>query len=820
MYIHRFLTISIFCTLTGYSQYYSSKSSSLILHEIEKLQNTARVLYVAAHPDDENTRLITWLANSQKATVAYLSLTRGEGGQNLIGPELDDALGVIRTHELLKAREIDGGLQFFTRARDFGYSKSKEESLRLWNEDSILKDIVLIIRKFKPDIIINRFPPDARAGHGHHAASAYLAIKAFDLAADPEYEPDIAATYGVWQATRLFWNTSTWWIKDLDTTQTGNGKLLKIEVGDYYPYLGAETGELAAYSRSQHKSQGFGIPASRGQFAEYLQLERGSPAYKELFENIQTGYARWGCPSLDKQAKTIALTFNHDKPNLSIYKLNEFKKAAQQCLPEPYLSELTQKIDDLIWQCSGVYAEAASNQSFCTEGDTLQINFQMFNRIGEMVFINAIETTDSTYKINRLIQPRQSVSIKIPHRITKSYSQPFWLRNPEKYLYLSEEQKIGKSIDEPLYLPITVDLEGAKIVKHLPIIFRNNDRVKGEIIEDVFVFPQITGTTDADVIYQVFDNTFYIALNIQTHKKLDTLHISVKKENDVEIQPDLLSLFRLQEGESKELSISGTTQKNQSSTIKFFYTSEHDSLELMSYKTISYDHIGKKVLFKPITVQLFSLENEKVKPLKIGYISGSGDDIKTILKKSGFHVEDLQLQNVTAEDLKKYDAIVCGIRSFNTSTILAKEHQKLLEYTKNGGTYIVLYQTNGADLKVKEIGPYPFTIGRGRVTEEDASPTILLPNHKVLKYPYEITKDDLTNWHQEIGLYFAENISPEYDTPLAWADTNELPQSGGLIIGKYGKGIFVYTGLSFFRQLPNGNAGAFKLLINILHLNQ
>ncbi|GCD77730.1 hypothetical protein JCM31826_12120 [Thermaurantimonas aggregans] len=820
MYIHRFLTISIICTITGHAQYYSSKTSSQLLHEIEKLQNTARVLYVAAHPDDENTRLITWLNNSQKATVAYLSLTRGEGGQNLIGPELEDALGVIRTHELLKAREIDGGLQFFTRARDFGYSKSMEESLRLWNEDSILKDVVLIIRKFKPDIIINRFPPDTRAGHGHHAASAYLAIKAFDLAADPEYEPEMASKYGVWQAARLFWNTSTWWIKDLDTTQVSNGKLLKIEIGDYYPYLGAETGELAAYSRSQHKSQGFGIPASRGVYSEYLQLERGLPAYKDPFENIQTSYSRWGCPALDKQVKAIALTFNHDRPNLSIYKLNEFKKAAQQCVPEPYLSELIRKIDDLIWQCSGVYAEAAANKSSGTEGDTLQLTFQMFNRIGEMVFINSIETTDSTYKINRLIQPKQSFTLKIPQRILRSYSQPFWLKNPEKYLYLSDEQNIGRSIDEPLFLPITVDLEGAKIIKNLPVIFRNNDRVKGEIIEEVNVFPQITGATDVDVLYRVFDNTFHLTLGIEIHRKIDTTYLLISKEDDVDIQPAIHPLISLQEGEIKELSIRGNIEKNQIASIKFFYYSEHDSIELMSYKKISHDHIGKKVFFKPITVQIFSVENEKVKPLKIGYISGSGDDIKSILKNTGFHVEDIQLQNVTAEDLKKYDAIVCGIRSYNTSPVLAKEHQKLLEYTKNGGTFIVLYQTNGSDLKVKNIGPYPFTIGRGRVTEEDATPTIIIPNHKVLKYPYEITKDDLTSWHQEIGLYFAENISSHYETPLAWADTNEQPQSGGLIIGKYGEGVFVYTGLSFFRQLPAGNAGAFKLFINILHLNQ
>lgn len=820
MYIHRFLTISIFCTLTGYSQYFSSKTSSQILHEIEKLQNTARVLYIAAHPDDENTRLITWLANSQKATVAYLSLTRGEGGQNLIGPELGDALGVIRTYELLKARETDGGLQFFTRARDFGYSKSMEESLRLWNEDSVLKDVVLVIRKFKPDIIINRFPPDARAGHGHHAASAYLAIKAFDLANDPEYEPEMAEKYGVWQPVRLFWNTSTWWIKDLDTTQAGNGKLLKIEVGDYYPYLGAETGELAAYSRSQHKSQGFGIPASRGVFTEYLQLVKGQPAYKDIFENIQTGYARWGCPSLDKQARTIAMTFNHDKPNLSIFKLNEFKKAAQQCLPEPYLSDLQQRIDELIWQCSGVYAEITAPQNTCAQGDTLELSLKVINRIGEMVFINAVKTTDTTYTIKRLIQPKQSFSLKFPYHIITQSSQPFWLRNPEKYLYLSDREFTGISIDEPLSVTVTMDLEGATIDRQVPVTYRLNDRVKGEILENLLVFPKLTGTTDTEVMYKIFDSDVEVTLTAEAHTAIDSLNIRVDTDDNNVFELNNFYVRNAHKNSVKTIKLSGQLKSEKPIQIKFFAETTTDTSELMTSRIIEYDHIGKTVMFKPLNIQIYSLLNENIKKLKIGYITGSGDDVKTILKKSGFLVDDLHLEEITEESLKTYDVIICGIRSYNTSPILAAEHPKLLEYTRNGGTYIVMYQTNGPDLKVTNIGPYPFVIGRGRITEENAKPAIKLPKHKVLNYPFEITEDDLTNWHQEIGLYFAENISPEYETPVAWADSGEEPQNGGLLIATYGKGIFVYTGLSFFRQLPAGNPGAFKLFLNLLHLNQ
>lgn len=820
MYIHRFLVISYFLVLKCQAQYFTNRHSSDILHNIEKLQNTSRVLYVAAHPDDENTRLITWLANSRKATVAYLSLTRGEGGQNLIGPELEDALGIIRTQELLKAREIDGGLQFFSRARDFGYSKSMEETLRRWNEDSILKDVVTIIRRFKPDIIINRFPPDKRAGHGHHSASAQLALKAFDLAADPDYDQESKALYGLWQPTRLFWNTSQWWISDLDTTQIGTGSLLKVPVGDYYPYLGAETGELAAFSRSQHKSQGFGIPATRGMIYEYLLLEKGRPAYVDIFDDIQAGYARWGCPALDRQARAIALTFNHDRPNLSIYKLNEFKKAVQQCVPEPFLADLQNKIDELIWQCSGVYAEVTAERGICVVNELIKLNINVLNRIGEMVFVESVALSDTNLTIKRLIQPGHTWSLTVNHRLRSDISQPFWLKSPKAYIYDSPVEWIGPAVDDTESITVIFNVEGAELQRRIPITYKFNDRIKGEIVENIIRFPNLTASAEASVLYKIFDNTLNLNFSLQVHTSLDTLHLFLKGSENIKVKQNIFTFSDLEANKLTRLEIEGSIENDDPGLLSLHVLDDKDSSDVMSYQKIEYDHIGRHVIFKPLAVKVIKLQNQNVKPLNIGYIPGSGDGLDVILRNAGFSVTEIDPLRTAPDQLQMFDVIICGIRSYNTSSALADLHPSLIDYVENGGTYIVQYQTSSNDLKVRNPGPYPFTIGRGRITDEGAKPLILNAHHKILQRPYQISKEDLTNWIQEIGLYFADDIDERYEMPLAWADPEEDPQTGGLIIGEFGKGIFIYTGLSFFRQIPAGHPGAFKLFINLLHANQ
>jgi LmbE family N-acetylglucosaminyl deacetylase len=822
MYIHRISIFFLLLSIRVSGQYFSNKPSSEILHEIEKLQNTARVLYIAAHPDDENTRMITWLANSRKVTVAYLSLTRGEGGQNLIGSEMGDALGVIRTHELLKARKIDGGLQFFTRARDFGYSKSMEESLQLWNEDSVLKDVVQIIRMFKPDVMINRFPPDARAGHGHHSASAHLALRAFDLANDPGYDSGSVAKYGIWQPTRLYWNTSVWWIKDLDTAQVGKGKLLKINVGDFYPYLGAESGELSAYSRSQHKSQGFGIPASRGEITEYLQLESGPSSYRDLFENLDTGYGRWGCPALNRQAKAIATTFNHERPNLSIYKLNEFKKAIRQCVPEPFLTDLSKKIDELIWLCSGIYAEGVVQSPVYTPGDTADLQLTFLNRFGEMIYLRQIKTGDTTWVLNRLVLPGQKLTFSMKKRFHEGISQPFWLKNKGEYLYLSDENFTGKSLDPPLAVDLQVEVEGAEIWRKIPIVFKYNDRVKGEKIQNVKIFPKITGSIHQRTIYKVFDDEFDLSLHLNQFSALDSLWIKAVKSDKIQLQQDSLFLDQNIGIKTYRIPLKGKITGSEAEEISFQYcqNSADTGNPLLTHQWIEYDHIDKDVFFSDLSVKIIPLLNDKIKPIRIGYIQGSGDEIFQILKNSGFKVSEISPENTSMISFKNFDVIIGGIRLYNTQKNSEELHELLMQYVKEGGTYILQYQTSGSDLKIQNPGPYPFTIGRGRVTDEKAQSKILIPDHKILNTPYRITEEDLTNWHQEIGLYFAENFDSRYQAPLAWADPGENPQSGGLIITEYGKGKFVYTGLSFFRQLPSGHPGAFKLFVNLLYLNQ
>ncbi|HZM00253.1 MAG TPA: PIG-L family deacetylase, partial [Planctomycetota bacterium] len=351
-----------------------------ILHGLHKLEVVGSALYIAAHPDDENTRLITWLSQGRKVRTAYLSLTRGDGGQNLIGSELGDALGVLRTQELLEARRIDGGEQFFTRAVDFGYSKSPEESFAKWGRQEVLGDIVRVIRRFRPDVIITRFAPDGSGGHGHHTASALLAHEAFDLAADPAAFPEqLAEGLRPWQAQRLFFNGSTWWRSELpELAAQDPGRWVRVDVGGFDPLLGASYTEIAGRSRSQHKSQGFGAAETRGEQLEYLRLDRGAPLEApELFDGIDLGWSRVeGGSRVQDSLRELIEAYEPRAPERSLPRLVGLVSALDELAASPspgreWARWKAEAARELILQVCGTVVQAASSAPRAAAGGTL-----------------------------------------------------------------------------------------------------------------------------------------------------------------------------------------------------------------------------------------------------------------------------------------------------------------------------------------------------------------------------------------------------------------------------------------------------------------
>ena len=789
-----------------------------ILQDMKTLGGTGRVLYVAAHPDDENTRMLAWLANAKGYETAYISLTRGDGGQNLIGSELGEKLGLIRNQELWEARKIDGAKQYFTRAVDFGYSKTAEESFEIWDKEEVMKDLVRVIRKFKPDVIINRFPPDKRAGHGHHTASAILAIEAFDLAADSSIYPDQVATYGTWQAERLYWNTSIWWVKDLDTNLLGTGKLIREDVGEYLPYLGQSAGELASLSRSQHKSQGFGIALFRGQNQEYLEWIKGSQAKKNLMENIQTNWERYGLPEIDKQVKLLISTFNPENPNLSTYKLNELKKIIETKAPEPVRSEKITLINDLILRCNGIYAEALSPKELAAPGDTLELTFNLINQKAVMAFLKNIDGN----KRSDILHTNKMFSQKIKSVVPPYYTQPYWLLDSFGGLFqVPDTSYIGQAY--PYKHPtirVELELEGAPIEMEIPIIYKYTDRVKGEMQKALRINPDVSLSFNREVVVLTDEQEVELVLRIDNvHRKNIEKNIVIPPVKGLKIEP---SEFTLQMSNEQDV----TYQKIKLSSIipnmsvRLEFKESLDSITQMplyQVHEINYDHIGSLNLLSQAEIKVNKAQI-KIPKLRIAYVAGAGDAVASSLQNLGMDVKMLTDEDLANGNLNAFDVIVCGIRAFNTNTSLIRNQNRLLEYVDQGGRVIVQYNT--LDIKVKQIGPYALKLGRTRVTEEDSPVELINPADKLWRSPNVITLSDFEHWVQERGLYFADTWSEEYQPFIRWNDTNEEALEGALLAADYGKGKFIYTGISFFRQLPAGVPGAYKLFINLLYYGQ
>lgn len=805
-----------FLVLTLSAQVPQYNNSAIIYQQMKKLNVLGSVLYVAAHPDDENTRLLAYLANEKLYRTAYLSLTRGDGGQNLIGDEQGIELGLIRTQELLAARRIDGAEQFFSSAYDFGFCKTSDEAIKTWNHDKVLSDIVWLIRKYQPDIIITRFPGDERAGHGHHQASNILAVEAFTAAADQTKFPE-QFQYGVttWQAKRILWNTF-----NFGSTNTTNDQQFKIDVGLFNPLLGKGYGEIASESRSQHKSQGFGVPRQRGSQMEYFTHLAGDSLTNDLMNGINTSWSRMNAAPIESSINSLIAHYDFQHPENS---LNELTAIYQQIemLPASYWQQKKlEEVKELIMQCSGLLAEATTIKEYAVPGTNFETKFLITLRNKANVVLHHIQmrSFDSTFNLTLSQNTNINVSRSFIVPFDEKISQPYWLEEPLQggHFNIKDQLQIGLPQNKAAYtVSFQFEINGIKLNIEKPIYYKYTDDVKGELYQPFRVAAPLTATLGNEVF--VFNGikekqVHYILKAKKQYPSFDVapqINTGWKITNNTGI--DSMNAIKPLE---KKFVLSAPSV-NDKSTLQLSINEK----PLLTERSIAYDHIPNILYYKPAkaTVEKFDL---KTAGKQIGYITGAGDKVPQALQQMGFTVTLLSEKDITIEQLKQYDAVLAGIRAYNIHDWIDGKYDILMDYIKQGGTYIVQYNTSNFISSVNnKVGPYPFTISRTRVTDEGASVEILLPNHLAFQSPNKIAPSDFDGWIQERSIYQAEKIDSNYAAPISMHDANESASSGSLIIAPYGKGNFVYTGLVFFRELPAGVPGAYRLLANLIALS-
>ncbi|MFP4846134.1 PIG-L family deacetylase [Winogradskyella sp. PE311] len=801
-------------------------NSSEIYEAVQKLNVLGSVLYIAAHPDDENTRLISYMSNQVKARTAYLSLTRGDGGQNLIGSEIRELLGVIRTQELLAARRIDGGEQRFTRANDFGYSKHPDETLEIWNKEDVLADVIWAIREFKPDIIINRFD-HRRAGrtHGHHTSSAMLSMEAFDLANDPsKYTSQLELTEA-WQPKRLFYNTS-WWRygsqEEFDKIDKSN--MLKFDIGVYYPSKGMSNNEVASLASSQHLCQGFGRVTSRGSQDEYIEFLKGDPLdnNNDVFAGIDTSWNRIkGGQAIGNIMTKIESNFNFVDPSTHIPKLLEAYKLLQNVEDEHWKAIKTKELKVILEACSGLYLEVSANNPHAAPNSNVGLRMEVLNRSTANINLVSynLSTLNKGISKNMKLPTNQRLNfeegISIPNNM--AYTAPYWLNNQSTLgMYNVKYQDLIGLPETPrsVFVDFNLNIEGTPLTITKPVVYRYSKPDKGELYRPFEIIPEVSASISDKVF--IFENDQQKEIEITVKAGRDSIdgYVQMAYPNDWSVFPDKQKVEISNKGDIQKVIFTIIPPKGKSEgliTPMVNINGEFFTDELIE---IDYSHIPFQTVLMPSESKIVRLDIQK-RGKNIGYIEGAGDVVPQSLRQIGYNVTVIKPEQISPENLSNFDAIVVGIRAYNIVDELKFKQKFLLNYVKEGGNLIVQYNTNRR-LKVDNLAPYNLNLSRDRVTDENALVRILEPNHPILNFPNKITIQDFEGWVQERGLYFPNEWSEEFTPLLAANDKGETSKEGALLVAKYGKGNYIYTGLSFFREFPAGVSGAYRLFANLL----
>lgn len=804
-----------------FAQELASYKPGEIRQKLEKLNVLGTVLYVAAHPDDENTRLIAYYANEELMRTGYLSATRGDGGQNLIGPEIREELGLIRTQELLAARRTDRGRQFFSRANDFGYSKDPEETFNIWDRNQVLADFVWTFRKFRPDVIITRFN-SVGVSHGHHTASAILAREAFELSGDKSAFPDQLDYVDAWQPQKIFWNTGWWWFRDSggDTTN-----LKTLNVGQYNPLLGESYPEIAAKSRSMHKSQGFGSSGSRGDQIEYLE-QWGGEETDDVFGGIDTSWGRVkGSEEVAFFINKAIEAYDERNPSAIIDPLMGARDALAK-IDDKFWREVKRKeIEELIIAASGLYISLKANEPNYAIGDSITISLEAVNRSDAQITLDEVVFDNWPNPISfktALLNNKPFVSelnFQLPSGTP--FSHPYWL-NEEGSLGMysvNDQEQIGKPENDPTIRgQVTLSLGDEKIKVNVPVVFKRTDPVDGEITEPLTIGPPVMVNVSAGVLVFGDNEPKSVDVRVIAGKKNCIGSVSIEAPSGWIINPKESGFNLIQKGEEQLFTFTITPPANASEG----YIAAKATVDGKTYQkglsVIDYDHIPKQTLYPDSKVKVVRVDLKKKGNL-IGYIEGAGDAIPSNLEQVGYQIEILSKDDVVADNLKKYDAIILGIRAFNTVDWLSYKNSELFEYVKRGGNLIIQYNTSHR-LVTQEIAPYNLKLSRDRVAVEQAPVDILAFDHPVMNSPNRITERDFEGWVQERGLYFPDEWADEFTPILKSNDPGESPKTGGLLVARYGEGYYVYSGYSWFRELPAGVPGAYRIFVNLISLGK
>lgn len=794
-----------------------TNTPAAILQDLQSFREMASVLYVAAHPDDENTVLIAYLARGRNYRTAYLSVTRGDGGQNLLGPDLDEKLGVARTQELLAARRIDGGRQFFTRAVDFGFSKDYRQTLNTWGERDVLSDVVRVIRTFRPDVVITRFSTQPGNTHGHHTASAVLALEAFKLAGDPKAFPDQLKTLEPWQPKRILMNGR------------GEEGAVRLEISGTDPVSGLTFVELASRSRSMHKTQGFGGFGGFGggggsARTESFQLLAGEPATNDILDGVDTTWTRIPAGAeIGKLADDIIAKFDSQNPAASMTSLLKLhKELAALKSADPLVAEKRRQLDRIIQHCLGLDVATTIPQAEVVPGEQMKLHSTAMVHSDIPVRWIATDYPSIKAELKKAIKlhPNEPASREAEQTLPTGtpLTQPYWLREEgtRGLFRVDDPFLIGRPENPPVF-PIEQVFEVGKeilLIDDQPVQVMS-DPAGGDTQRRLDVIPPVSLHFQSDVALFAPGASHPVEVEITAARPNARGTLQLEMPAGWSAVPVNHTFSLTKAGDRTRVSFI-VTAPNQSATVKIGASAEVGGVRYRNDRMeIHYAHIPLQLLQPPASLKGVSLELA-VRGGKIGYLPGAGDSVADCLKQMGCTVTELSADDLTPERLAGFDAIVTGVRFFDTHRDIGPKLGALFNYVENGGTVVMQYN------RVDELQSTPLTlkISQQRVTDPNAPVTVLAPDNPVLNTPNKITNADFDNWVHERGTYFPSQWDSRFVPILACNDAGESPLKSSLLVANYGKGHFVYTGLAFFRQLPAGVPGAYRLFANLISLGK
>ena len=792
---------------------------------LDQLNTLGSLLMLGAHPDDENTAVIAYFARGRHMRTAYLSATRGEGGQNLIGAEQAELMGLIRTQELLAARRIDGGEQFFTRAIDFGFSKSPEEALEKWGREQVLNDMVRVIRRFRPDVIVSRFSPLASSGHGHHTAAGRLSSVAFEAAGDPSRFPDqIQQGLKPWKAKRLYWNTPTFSRRMIEAEAARKDRL-RINVGQYDPVLGKSYTEIAGESRSLHRSQAMGASQRKGNAPAFFAHIAGEAAEKDLFEGIDTSWGRVpGAAAVSRLLMKAREAHRPDHPEAILPLLIDAYSALKDLdgyWPEVKRPQLLKAIE----LAAGLWIDAAADRWDATPGNDVNLSLSVVNRSQHPFTWTRTDVTGATAGSNQ--EPVElayneaagkQMSLRIPEFAL--YSEPEWLRRPSNgALYSIHDPRVIGMPQAPAVLEATFYLrtsEGVELPFRRPVIYRWVDRARGERSRDLQIVPSVAVSfARANMIFPSSAER-EVSVRLQSNVPDASGSATLQAPQGWRVSPASAPFAIKRSGQQITLRFELTPPENPSGGEVVAKVDLRGKSISNGMQEISYPHIPIQMSYPKARMRV---ERADVRLLskRIGYIMGAGDKVPAALEQLGATVSLLSEGELVSADLSQFDAVVTGVRAVNTRPDLQAARQRLLEYVEAGGTLVVQYNTLSRRSRTQAVlGPYPLTLSRERVSVEEAPVTFPSPDHPLLQTPNRITERDFEGWVQERGLYFMSEWDERYQPVLQCNDPGEPPRLGGMLYARYGKGVYIFTGYSWFRQLPAGVPGAYRIFANLV----